>query len=161
MDADRPSTAAVGGRSLVYGEAGGLLVREAVWARGPLGRMRGLLGRRALGEGHALVLAPCRSIHTAGMRFPLDLVFFARDGCVVARRAGVRPWRLAWGGRRAWGVLEMHSGWFPWPRLRADDRLVFAPADGLPFPVAAQPPDPVADPVPTPPPQAMCPHEAS
>ena len=43
-------------------------------------RRRGLLGREDLDEGRALVLAPCNAIHTCGMRFPIDVLFVARDG---------------------------------------------------------------------------------
>ena len=44
-------------------------------------RRRGLLGRSGM-EG-ALVLAPCRWIHTIGMRFPIDVAFLDRDGTVL------------------------------------------------------------------------------
>jgi uncharacterized membrane protein (UPF0127 family) len=44
-------------------------------------RRRGLLGRDGL-EG-ALVLCPCRWVHTIGMRFPLDVAYVGVDGTVV------------------------------------------------------------------------------
>jgi uncharacterized protein len=72
-------------------------------------RRQGLLGRRALAAGEALVLAPCSSVHTAFMRFPIDLVFVSRDGRVLKTAAAVRPWRirLAW---RAFAVVELAEG---------------------------------------------------
>jgi uncharacterized membrane protein (UPF0127 family) len=72
-------------------------------------RRQGLLGRHGLQPGEALVLAPCSSVHTAFMRFPLDLVFLARDGRVVKTSAAVRPWRIrvAW---RAFAVVELPAG---------------------------------------------------
>jgi uncharacterized membrane protein (UPF0127 family) len=45
-------------------------------------RLRGLLGRDGV-EG-ALVLQPARSVHTIGMRFPIDVAFCDRDLRVVA-----------------------------------------------------------------------------
>ena len=45
-------------------------------------RMKGLLGR-AEANG-ALLLAPCRDIHTFGMSRPIDVAFVAPDGTVVA-----------------------------------------------------------------------------
>ena len=44
-------------------------------------RRRGLLGRDGI-EG-ALLLEPARSVHTVGMRFPIDVAFLARDGTVL------------------------------------------------------------------------------
>ena len=38
-------------------------------------RRKGLLGRDTLADRHALVLAPCGSVHTFGMRFPIDVLF--------------------------------------------------------------------------------------
>ena len=73
-------------------------------------RARGLLGRSALAPGHAMWLAPCRSIHTIGMRFPIDVVFLDREARVLTIRERVRSFRLTWGGWRASGVLEFAAG---------------------------------------------------
>jgi uncharacterized membrane protein (UPF0127 family) len=76
-------------------------------------RMRGLLGRDGLPEGHALWIRSCGSIHTVGMRFALDLVFLDRRNRVVRVRRNVPPWRFAMGGRGACSVLEVRAGWLP------------------------------------------------
>ena len=60
------------------------------------------LGMRLLGlaflsredAGPGLLIPRCRSVHTFGMRFPLDLVFLDADGGVISRRASVPPGRL-------------------------------------------------------------------
>jgi hypothetical protein len=72
-------------------------------------RRQGLLGRGGLGPGEALILAPCSTIHTAFMRFPLDLLFLDRGGRVLKTSSGVRPWRVraAW---RAFAVVELAAG---------------------------------------------------
>ena len=72
-------------------------------------RRQGLLGRGVLPSGQALILAPCSSVHTAFMRFPLDLVFLDRSGRVLKTATGVRPWRIraAW---RAFAVVELAAG---------------------------------------------------
>jgi uncharacterized protein len=72
-------------------------------------RRQGLLGRSGLREGEGLALAPCSSVHTAFMRFPLDLIFLARDGRVLRVSPGVPPWRirLHW---RAFAVVELAAG---------------------------------------------------
>jgi uncharacterized membrane protein (UPF0127 family) len=55
-------------------------------------RRRGLLGRDRI-DG-ALVLRPCRQVHTIGMRFPIDVAFCARDGRVL-RVVTMRPGRVS------------------------------------------------------------------
>jgi uncharacterized membrane protein (UPF0127 family) len=74
-------------------------------------RMKGLLGRRALGPGRAMHIIPCSSVHTCFMCFALDLIFLDRANRVVRIRRDVKPWRIVWGGRRAHSVLELEAGW--------------------------------------------------
>lgn len=72
-------------------------------------RLRGLLGRGCLPPGNALLLAPCRAIHTCFMRFAIDAVFVAREGEVLAVRERLRPFRSA-GHPRAAYCLEFAAG---------------------------------------------------
>jgi uncharacterized membrane protein (UPF0127 family) len=57
-------------------------------------RMLGLafLDREDAGEG--LLIPRCRSVHTFGMRFPLDLVFLNPESRVIRLRRAVPPWRI-------------------------------------------------------------------
>jgi uncharacterized membrane protein (UPF0127 family) len=85
---------------------GGLYVLEA---RSPAARLRGLAGLAGLPPGVALLLPDCRSVHTFGMRFALDLVWLGSDGGVVRVDRGVRPRRLRT-CLRAGAVLEVAAG---------------------------------------------------
>lgn len=80
-------------------------------ARSCFSRMRGLLGRAGLPVGHAMLIAPCSAIHTLGMKFPIDVRFYDRDGQCVREVLNVPPGRF-WvgGGRRAKSVLECAAG---------------------------------------------------
>ena len=77
---------------------------EIVVARSPLARLLGLALRRRP-PGHALLLPRCRSVHTFGMRFPLDLIWLDRAGRVVRVDEAVPPWRVR-SCRGADAVLE-------------------------------------------------------
>src|SRR5262245_7059957 len=44
--------------------------------------------------GSGLLIPGCRSIHTFGMRFPIDVAFLDADGSVISRRLRVRPRRI-------------------------------------------------------------------
>jgi uncharacterized membrane protein (UPF0127 family) len=70
-------------------------------------RRHGLLGRSDF-EG-ALLLERTRSVHTFGMRFPIDIAMLDRDGRVV-HTARLNPGRLALPRPRARQVLEAEAG---------------------------------------------------
>ena len=75
----------------------------------PWERVRGLLGRPALGAGEGLLIDHCRSVHTVGMRYAIDLVFLGRDWVVKKIVNSLAPWRLAFCLGAAM-VLEMTAG---------------------------------------------------
>ena len=72
-------------------------------------RARGLLGRDGI-EG-ALVLRPCRWVHTLRMRFPIDVAFLDDDGMVV-RIVRMRRQRMGLPVARARTVIEAEAGKF-------------------------------------------------
>lgn len=74
-----------------------------------LRRMKGLLGRRTLDPGEALLLRPAGSVHTAFMHFPIDVVFVDADLRVLRVVANLRPWRIA-AHRGAKAVVELPAG---------------------------------------------------
>ena len=90
-------------------------------------RRRGLLGRDRLEEASAMLLAPCAAVHTAGMRFAIDVVFLDRQGFTVKVVRDLRPWRIALAsGARA--VVEMPAGSLRWGEVLPGDRLYLTPA---------------------------------
>ena len=71
-----------------------------------------LLDRRVAGPG--LLIPRCRSVHTFGMRFPIDVLFLDGCGDVIARNQAVSPRRVV-AERGAAAVLEVPSGTFEPP----------------------------------------------
>jgi uncharacterized membrane protein (UPF0127 family) len=100
-------------------------------AKNPYRRLKGLLGRRGLGEGEGLLIRPTSSIHTWFMRFPIDVVFLDRDLRVVRVAENVRPWRLAH-ARGAKLVLELPSGAAAQAGVGAGDQLVISEPESSP-----------------------------
>ena len=88
-------------------------------------RNRGLLGRSGLADDHALILAPCSSIHTFFMQFAIDVAFVDRDGVVLRVRSTLGPWRLQI-AFRAFAVVELASGRLDRSDTRIGDRLLVA-----------------------------------
>jgi len=72
-------------------------------------RMRGLLGRSGLARGEGLLLRPASSVHTAFMRFAIDVVFVDRENRVLKVVADVPPWRAA-ACKGARATLELPAG---------------------------------------------------
>jgi uncharacterized membrane protein (UPF0127 family) len=97
------------GKPIINITRGTIVCEDAVLADRPLQRLRGLLGREALPVGEGLLLYPAPSIHTAFMRFPIDVVFLDRESVVVRVIDRLPPWRAA-KAQRARSVLELPAG---------------------------------------------------
>jgi uncharacterized membrane protein (UPF0127 family) len=104
-------------------EDGRVVCEEAILADGPLGRMRGLLGRASLSCREGLLLRPTSSVHTAFMRFPIDVVFLDGEMRVLRVAPDLKPWRAA-GCRGARAVLELSAGECERRGVRPGDRVV-------------------------------------
>ena len=88
---------------------GKVVARQLLAAFDSASRRKGLLGRRSLPEGQAMIIAPCKSVHTFFMQFPIDIMFVSKDGRVLKTRSAV-PARRATASLRAHAVIEMPAG---------------------------------------------------
>jgi uncharacterized membrane protein (UPF0127 family) len=75
-------------------------------ARTRWARLRGLAWRRRSRAGPGLLIPDCRSVHTFGMLFCLDLYFLDAQGLVVKEARGVGPGRFV-SCRSAEAVVEI------------------------------------------------------
>ncbi len=99
---------------------GGDVLATAEVADGFADRARGLLGRTGY-EG-AMVFPRTRSVHTFGMRFPID-VAFCDEEMVVVGVATLPPWRMSRPRRRCRSVVEAEAGAFERWGLKVGDKL--------------------------------------
>jgi len=81
-----------------------VVVADSLWIR-----LRGLALRRHPPDGWALLFPRCRSVHTFGMRFPIDVVFLDRWGWPIEVRHQVGPRRVV-SCRAAAAAIEMRAG---------------------------------------------------
>jgi uncharacterized protein len=93
-------------------------------------RRKGLLGRNGLGPGEGLWIVPCESVHTVGMRFPIDLVYLDRKKRVRKVRTNVPPWRVS-ACFSAHSVIELAAGAATASKTQTGDQLAFSPADPI------------------------------
>jgi uncharacterized membrane protein (UPF0127 family) len=87
-------------------------------------RARGLMFRKEWEGLDGLLLSPCSSIHTMGMRMEIDLCFLDPEYKVLKALACLGPWRLAQGGRGSHTTLELPAGTLERTGTRPGDRLV-------------------------------------
>ena len=86
--------------------ARGAVVHEA---RTFASRLLGLAFLRELPAGHALLIPDCRSVHTFGMRFEIDVAFLDQRGRPLRVERCVPPGRILT-CRQAFAALETSAG---------------------------------------------------
>lgn len=104
---------------------GTLLADQGRWARSLLDKGLGLMFRKELPPGSALVLSGTRSIHTCFMRFPIDVVFLGPGLEVVRLYQSMPPWRFSAIVWRSRCVVELPAGVVAASGTELGDRLEF------------------------------------
>ena len=89
-------------------------------------RVRGLLGRKELGANEGMLLRPAWSIHTAFLRFPIDVLFINGEQVVMKKVANLKPFRAAT-CRGAREVVELAAGVCDRLGIEPGQRLSWAP----------------------------------
>lgn len=87
-----------------------------------LERTRGLLGKPAMSDNQGFWIAPCNSVHTFGMRYPLDIVYLDRQQQISRIKPHLKPFRVSW-YLLARSVIELRAGAVEALGLRAGDEL--------------------------------------
>jgi uncharacterized membrane protein (UPF0127 family) len=98
----------------------GRVLASAEQAVGRGAKLRGLLGRDSI-EG-AFVIPSCRSVHTFGMRFPIDVAYLDAAGTVIRIRH-MHRFRVDLPVRHAVTVVEGMAGSFERWDLKVGDVL--------------------------------------
>ncbi len=101
---------------------GTVVAEDVAVVRSFWGRFRGLMLRREMALGEAILIEPSASIHTAFMRFPIDVVFLDREKQVVKVAENVRPFWAALS--RGHSALELNAGSAGKANVVEGDRLV-------------------------------------
>ena len=94
------------------------------------GRMVGLLNRESLSPQSALLLTNCRSVHTFGMRFSIDIAFLDKDGYILSLVDSLDRFRSA-SCRQASHTLESRAGRMRELNIGIGNQLVWDPEKGL------------------------------
>ena len=111
------------GVMLTNARSRGVIARDVELALTRAARRQGLLSRASLPEDAALILAPCFMVHTAFMRFAIDIAFVDRRGYVRHLAHDVPPWRIA-ASPRSYAVIELAAGTLARHEVVVGDRLL-------------------------------------
>lgn len=76
-------------------DASGALLSQVALTSSAWERMRGLLGRAEPGTQEGFLIKPCNMVHTAFMRYSIDVVFLDKLGCILAIHEKLAPWKIA------------------------------------------------------------------
>ena len=106
-------------------EDGRVVAESVVVADSTMRRLRGLLGKGDLPSGQGILLRPAWSIHTAFMRFPIDVVFLDADQVVVKIVPRLSSFKTA-SCRGAREVIELRAGECDRRGLSLGDRVAWA-----------------------------------
>ena len=115
-------TGSIGSARLINARSGEALATDIELALTRAARRRGLLHREGLDPTAALILAPCLAVHTAFMRFAIDVIFVDKSGHITRIVRRLVPWRVAtsW---RAYATIEVPAGSLSRFDLAVGDRL--------------------------------------
>ena len=99
-----------------------------------LGRLVGLLGKRALEPDGGVWIVPCNSIHTIGMLFKIDVVLVDSNLKVVGLHELVRPFSVTSPNFHAESVIELPAHTVFNSRTEIGDQLVIERYEKRPIP---------------------------
>lgn len=75
-------------------------------------RFKGLMLKEEGDTQYVLAISPCKQVHTFFMRFPIDVVFCDKKGCVLEVHRHVEPWKVDKLVTRAYSAIEAPAGTF-------------------------------------------------
>jgi uncharacterized membrane protein (UPF0127 family) len=92
-------------------------------------RLKGLLTSNGLEENEGLIIKPCNSVHSFGMRFSIDLVFLSLNNEVIKITENFAPWRASPVVIRANSVIELPTGKIKETGIKVGDKIIIQIGD--------------------------------
>ena len=90
-------------------------------------RLIGLLNRKSLNKGEALILSPANSIHSFFMRFNIDVLFLDKSNKVVASLPSFKPFRLSPLYFQSASVIELPESTIRMTNTQSGDTIQITP----------------------------------
>ena len=74
-----------------------------------LSRLKGLLFTNKLDSTSCILIVPCGSIHTIGMRYAIHIMFLSKNNTILAIKNNLKPNRFCLGPRATYKVVELSA----------------------------------------------------
>ena len=100
-----------------------VLADKATIADSFVTRMVGLLNRKNLSAGEALVITRCQSIHMLFMRFAIDAIFVDKDDRITGLVPGIKPFMFSQIFFKSRYVIELPTGIIVQSESRLGDQI--------------------------------------
>src|SRR6056297_1278653 len=100
---------------LVNATTGQVLIEHLEVADSTWSRFRGWMFKGKTLPNSAILIRPCRSIHTMWMRMTIDVIFLSKENTIIGSRKALRPWRILIAPKGTAGVLETPAGQSDFP----------------------------------------------
>lgn len=95
---------------LINKKTGEIFSEQVNTAENFISRLIGLMGKKKMPVGSALILKPCNQVHTFFMRFKIDVIFLDRQWVVKHLIVNMAPWRISILVTGARMVVELPRG---------------------------------------------------
>ncbi len=103
-----------------------IIINDIIEARNLFSRSFGLIFRKKLTDGQGLLIKKCKSIHTIGMRYRIDVVFLDKSNKVIAIYCNLRPFIFTPFLKDSFSVLEVKAGLIEKTTLKVTDTISFS-----------------------------------
>lgn len=70
-------------------------------------KLKGLMFSK--NESRGIMLSKCKSIHTFGMKYNIDLIFIDKNGCYLSKCLSVTPNKIIFGPKNTYSIIEIPS----------------------------------------------------
>lgn len=70
-------------------------------------KLKGLMFSK--NESKGIMLNKCKSIHTFGMKYNIDLIFIDKNGHYLSKRLSVTPNKIIFGPKNTYSIIEIPS----------------------------------------------------
>jgi len=98
---------------------------EIIYADTWLKRLVGLLAHNSLPRDQGMFFRPGGSIHTIGMRFPIDVIYLDAGNKVLKIVDSMKPFRFSFAPKGTCAVLELTAGYAKHTQINLETTLVF------------------------------------
>ena len=100
-----------------------VIARNGIVADTFLSRMTGLLAKKFLAPGEALIITKCQSIHMFFMCFPIDVIFVDKNDHVIGLVERIKPFQLSPIFFRANYAIEVSEGTIVQTKTSINDKI--------------------------------------